>query len=106
MTHLRAGGVLPAPQTMDGSAAQGAREGLLFGAFLIDVLFGDRMVPNPDIVTSGDLEIILLDLGLSADQVSRSSEMDLDDRLRLLQMILDGWTGQLGPYSDYSGIGE
>ena len=43
---------------------------------------------------------------MNDSQIEHFGTTNLDDRVDLLRMILDGWTGQLGPYSDYSGIGD
>ena len=104
---LKDRGALPSdPQPMHDPGTQSAREGLLFGAFLIDVLFGDRMIPPPDIITDPAFDDILRSLGMNDSQIEHFGTTNLDDRVDLLRMILDGWTGQLGPYSDYSGIGD
>ncbi|MFB8281695.1 SHOCT domain-containing protein [Nocardia colli] len=100
---LRGWGILPRqPQSMRGPAGQLAREALLAWMMVIDILFGSEFVISPDVLNDSDFEDILRALGLTEKEIAAFGNLTREQKLAVLQMLLDGWTGQLHPYKDYN----
>lgn len=95
-------GILPdEPGEVSEPAASIAREALLYWAMVVDVLFGDELVPTPSVLNDNDLAELLRSLGLSEEEIAEFAALTNEQKLILLRMLLAGWTGSLLPFGDY-----
>ncbi|MFI6170771.1 hypothetical protein ACIBCN_28580 [Nocardia sp. NPDC051052] len=99
---LMASGVMPEnPQAMSGPEALALRRELLFWAVVIDILLGDQMNPEPVILDDPEFTDILRSLGVSEADIAKFRDLTPEQRVELLQIILDALNGQSRDYRDY-----
>ncbi|MCF8571071.1 hypothetical protein L5G32_12410 [Gordonia sp. HY002] len=79
------------PAPIPDSKLPGLRTGLMFGAVLIDILFGRWMVPVPPIFGSPIASNILESLGVPPDMIDSIEDADTGDLMRIFKMALIGW---------------